>query len=200
MPPVWKTASWDFMLQNIKHRTETAVKQTVPLLLISYFRFEVFIFCALSYFQITFCCSAFVHSVLCFPTSSLTHLSTVRDVDNGVGLLLEEPLVQSGQVRRVIGVAAVGLDDGQGKGKTRGKDDFSTLVQLHEAWREKGGTEWNSEREYGWQGDEGTYRVEMMVLNRETDSVGMIGGQRKRIKRQWVKGGCIKSSRRGNWR
>lgn len=62
-----------------------------------------------------------------------THLSAVRDVDDGVGLLLEQPLVQSRQVRRVVGVAAVRLDDGQGKGDARGEDDFSTLVQLGEA-------------------------------------------------------------------
>ncbi len=74
----------------------------------------------------------FVHSVI-FPLSLSTHLSTVCDVDDDVGLLIEDPLVKGGEVRRVIGVATVRLDDGEGDGLTRGEDDLSTLVHLREA-------------------------------------------------------------------
>lgn len=63
-----------------------------------------------------------------------THLSAVDHVDDGVGLLLKQALVQRRKVRRVISEAAVWLDDGEREGKTRGEDDLTTLVQLHEAW------------------------------------------------------------------
>lgn len=61
------------------------------------------------------------------------HLPAVRHVDDDVGLLLKEPLVESRQVGRVVRVAAVRLDDGEGEGLTRGEDDFAALIQLSEA-------------------------------------------------------------------
>lgn len=61
------------------------------------------------------------------------HLTAVRHVDDGVGLLLEEPLAESRQVGRVVRVAAVRLDNGEGEGLTRSEDDFAALVQLNEA-------------------------------------------------------------------
>lgn len=66
------------------------------------------------------------------PLSS-THLSTVCDVDDDVGFLVEDSLAQGGEVRRVVGVAAVRLDDGEGDGLTRGEDDLTAFVQLQKA-------------------------------------------------------------------
>lgn len=62
-----------------------------------------------------------------------THLSAVRNVDNDVGFLVEDSLMQGGEVRRVVRVSAVRLDDGEGDGLTGGEDDLTTLVQLDEA-------------------------------------------------------------------
>lgn len=62
-----------------------------------------------------------------------THLSAVCDVDDDIGLLLKEAVVQGGEVRRVVGVAAVRLDDGEGDGLTGGEDDLTTLVYLYQA-------------------------------------------------------------------
>lgn len=97
----------------------------------------------------------FVHSAIhvCQSSPPSTHLSAVSDVDDDVGFLLKDSLVQGCEVRRVVGVAAVRLDDGQGDGLTRGEDDLTTLVQLYKAW-EKIETE-NKERKDGWIGEEG---------------------------------------------
>lgn len=61
-----------------------------------------------------------------------THLSAVSDVDDDVSLLVKESVVQCREVRRVVGVAAVRLDDGERHRMTRDEDDLTTLVQLHE--------------------------------------------------------------------
>lgn len=70
-----------------------------------------------------------------------THLPAVRDVDDDVGFLLKEPLAQRRQVRRVVGVTSVRLDDGERERLTGGEDDLAALVQLHQTWRQTG-TEW----------------------------------------------------------
>ena len=88
-------------------------------------------------------------------THTHTHLSTVSDVDDDVSLLVKQTVVQGRQVRRVVGVAAVGLDDGERHRMIRDEDDLTTLIQLHEPW---GGRK-------------------KMVL-RERNNTGMIGGER----------------------
>ena len=65
-------------------------------------------------------------------THTHTHLSTVSDVDDDVSLLVKQSVVQGRQVRRVVGVAAVGLDDGERHRMIRDEDDLTTLIQLHE--------------------------------------------------------------------
>lgn len=75
----------------------------------------------------------YVYSVVYVSRPLSTHLSTVRDVDDDVGLLLKESLMEGCKVRRVISVAAVRLDDGEGDGLARGEDNLATLIQLHEA-------------------------------------------------------------------
>lgn len=67
------------------------------------------------------------------PATGSAHLTAVRHVDDGVGFFLKEPLVESRQVGCVVRVAAVRLDDGEGKGLAWGEDDFAALVQLNEA-------------------------------------------------------------------
>lgn len=102
-----------------------------------------------------------------------THLSAVSDIDDDVSLLVEESVVQRREVRRVVGVAAVRLDDGERHRMTRDEDDLTTLVQLHVPW---GGGE-------------------KMVL-RERNNTGMIGGERgdDELSEEWRK--CKKKKKK----
>lgn len=79
------------------------------------------------------------------------HLSAVHHIDDDVGLLVKEPVVQRREVRRVISETAVRLDYSKWDGETRSKDDLTALVQLHEAWEKgrqwegrKGGLVWET--------------------------------------------------------
>jgi hypothetical protein len=61
----------------------------------------------------------------------IDYLASIDYIEDNISFLCEQPMLDGSQIRRIIRVSAVGLDNSERNGSAGREDYFATVVELH---------------------------------------------------------------------